>query len=308
MPTPTELRDAFLAYLRDERRVSPHTLSNYARDLNAFLAWLEGEGALARFPAGIDRLCLRGFLAHLGRAEYAPASIARRLAALRSFFRHLVRTGALAANPAAAVRNPKLPHHLPKFLSEPEVTGLLDSVSGTRFADRRDRAILETLYGAGLRVSELAQLSVGDPDLAGQTARVMGKGGKERLAPLGPAAAHALGEYVPERGALLHRLGRDGRGAGAPAALFLNCQGTPLSVRSVRRVLERRFARAGLDRRRATPHVLRHTFATHLLDRGADLRAVQELLGHASLAATQIYTHVSTRRLQDAYASAHPRA
>ena len=304
-----ELAEEFLAHLRDERRASPHTVSNYARDLSAFLAHLARRGRLDAFPGGLDRLAFRAYLAELSQAGYAPASIARRLAALRSFGRYLVRTGRLSANPAASVRNPKQPRHLPKFLSEEEVARLLDAPSGERFADRRDRAILETLYGGGLRVAELAALTPADLDLGDATARVLGKGQKERLAPLGATAARALEAYLTERAAFLRQCGREEGGArGAAGALFLNCRGTPLSVRSVRRIVERRFLLAGLDRRRATPHVLRHSFATHLLDRGADLRAVQELLGHASLAATQIYTHVTASRMKEVYARAHPRA
>ncbi len=297
------LADSFLAYLREERRASPHTLSSYSHDILVFLDHLQGHGGLKRFPQAVDRLALRGYLSSLTTAGYAPTSIARRLAAVRSFFRHLVRTGLLRANPAVGIRTPRRPRSLPKFLSEDEVSSLLSASSGDGFADVRDRAILETLYGGGLRVSELAGLRPGDIDIAGAVARVRGKGGKERLVPVGPAAARALEVYADHRRRRLRRARRESR-----SALFLNCRGTGLSVRSVRRVIEKRFADAGLDRRRATPHVLRHSFATHLLDRGADLRSVQELLGHASLAATQIYTHVTSRRLKESYDSAHPRA
>ncbi len=316
MPDAHALLDAFLAYLREERRASPHTLAAYSHDILSFLEHLASRGELRGFPAAVDRLTLRGYLSALSSSGYAPRSVARRLAAVRSFFRHLVRAGVLASSPAVAMRTPKRSRDLPKFLSEKEVSRLLAAVRGRAFIDVRDRAIIETLYGGGLRVSELTALSLGDLDLAGATVRVRGKGGRERLSPIGPAAAGALAACLAERKRYLKRLGARApavRQAHGPeprrgAALFINCRGTRLACRYVRRVMEKRFAAAGLDRRRATPHVLRHSFATHLLDHGADLRSVQELLGHASLAATQIYTHVSARRLKEVYDSAHPAA
>jgi integrase/recombinase XerC len=207
----------------------------------------------------------------------------------------------VAANPVRQIRTPRLDMKLPSFLEEDEVTRILEATTGDTFIDRRDRALLETLYGGGLRVSEATGLALADLQFDQGFAVVRGKGGKERLAPLGSHAAQAIEAYLPERAALLERL------MSGAEALFLNKNGTRLDVRSVRRILNRRAALGGL-RKAVTPHTLRHSFATHLLNRGADLRAVQELLGHENLTTTQIYTHVTTHRLKEVYDRAHPRA
>ncbi|HYE97482.1 MAG TPA: tyrosine recombinase XerC [Planctomycetota bacterium] len=291
--------ERFLRHLRYERQLSPHTCRAYEGDLRRFADFLGGEGALLDPVPGLPRI--RQFLAGLHASGYEKSSMARTLACLRTFYDYGVREGRLEVNPMRAVRTPRLDKKLPAFLDQDEVRRLLEAASGDAFFDLRDRALLETIYGGGLRVSEATGLDLRDADLEEAVAVVRGKGGKERLAPLGPAAAAALSAYLPERARVLERLQRD------VDALFLNKNGTRLDVRSVRRILDRRVARAGL-RKAVTPHTLRHSFATHLLDNGADLRAVQELLGHANLATTQIYTHVTTHRLKEVYDRAHPRA
>jgi integrase/recombinase XerC len=244
---------------------------------------------------------LRAYLAWLNEKQYARSTVARRLAALRSWCRFLCRQGTLTTNPAAGLRGPRQEKKLPLFLTQEDLGQLLEAPPEGAPLGRRDRAILETLYSAGLRVSELVGLDVSDLDLDGGTATAKGKGKRERLALLGPPAVAALNAWLADRAALL-----GGRAAGQ-AALFLNKNGTRLSARSVGRLLDKYLAQAGLDAR-ASPHTLRHSFATHLLDAGADVRGVQELLGHKSLGTTQIYTHVSTQRLRDSYDQAHPRA
>jgi integrase/recombinase XerC len=292
-------REEFLRHLRCERNLSPHTVRAYGNDLDRFAEFLGGEGALLR--PGLDVATLRRFLGRLHAEGYERSSIARTLACLRTFYEYFVRTGELPVNPVRQVRTPRLDKKLPNFLEEDEVRRLLESATGDTFTDRRDRALLETLYGGGLRVSESTGLDLGDVQLDEGCATVRGKGGKERLAPLGRCATEAIGLYLPERAERTARLGR------ATDALFINKNGTRLNVRSVRRVLDRRCALAGI-RKRVSPHTLRHSFATHLLNRGADLRAVQELLGHANLATTQVYTHVTTHRLKEVYDASHPRA
>jgi integrase/recombinase XerC len=288
---------AFLDHLRVERGASPHTLRCYRDDLTLFGQYLEtvlGEGA---DPAGVDGRRLRAYSAWLHSQEYASSTIARRLASLRSFYRYQRRQGAVAANPAAGLRNPKQPKRLPRLLRAEEIIRFLDSIPASEPPDVRDRALFETLYGAGLRVSELVGLDIGDLDLASELTRVRGKGRRERLCPLGPEAAAWLGRWLPLR---------QPAAAGEPA-VFLNRYGTRLTARSVGRILQTRLTGEGFDPT-ASPHTLRHSFATHLLEGGADLRSVQELLGHRRLTTTQIYTHVSRERLHDAYKDAHPRA
>jgi site-specific recombinase XerD len=227
--------------------------------------------------------------------------MARMLACLRTFYDYFLRRGGVDVNPVRQVRTPRLDKKLPSFLDEAEVVRLLESTTGDSFTDRRDRALLETIYGGGLRVSEATGLDLVDLQLDQGFAVVRGKGGKERLAPLGSGAARTIEEYLPERAVRVEKL------MSGVVALFINKNGTRLNVRSVRRILDRRAALAAI-RKPVTPHTLRHSFATHLLNRGADLRAVQELLGHANLTTTQIYTHVTTHRLKEVYDQAHPRA
>jgi integrase/recombinase XerC len=292
---------AFLNYLRSERNASGHTLQAYEDDLVQFcqfMAEVEGVEPGASDPTTADARRLRRYSAWLGGRGYAASTVARRLASLRSFFRYHRRQGAVTTDPAGGLRNPKQPKRLPKLLGVEEVIRLLDTVSTDTPAGVRDRAMYETLYGGGLRVSELVGLNLDDLDADQHLLRVRGKGRRERLCPVGPLAVAWVERWIGLRAP---------RRTGEPA-LFLNRFGTRLSARSVGRLLEEHLASLGLDPASASPHTLRHSFATHLLDRGADLRSVQELLGHKSLATTQIYTHVTRQRLLDAYLSAHPRA
>ena len=295
-----ELVDKFLDHLRDARNASVHTQRSYAVDLNGFMDFLTRRDELAGFPACATRTTVRAYVVALTEEGYSKRSSARKLSSLRSFFAFLVRIGKLEANPAEGVRAPKLDRPLPKFMEVDEVARLMAAADGSNLWGLRDRAILETLYGAGLRVSELVSINEGDLDLSGGLVIARGKGRKERLAPLGRAAIAGLARYL----AVKHRAGMNGGGA-IPA--FINRRGERLDVRSIRRLLGKYLAKAGLSSK-ASPHTLRHSFATHLLDRGADLRVVQDLLGHASLASTQIYTHLTADRLKTAYDKAHPRA
>jgi integrase/recombinase XerC len=291
----------FLQYMSVERGASPHTLKGYREDLHALAEYLaDGEGGTPA-PGSITTNELRGFLSALHEAGYAKTSISRRLASVRSFIRFGQREGWAKSNPAKALRNPRKSRKLPHFLTSDEVGKLLDAPKGNTPAAVRDRAILETLYSAGLRVSELVGLNDGDLDFAAGIVRIRGKGKKERLAPVGSYAARALKRWLEIR--TLSAREKTGR----EAPVFTNKFGTRLTTRSVARMLEKHIKENGLDTR-TSPHTLRHSFATHLLDRGADIRSVQELLGHKSLVTTQIYTHVSTANLRAAYEKAHPRA
>jgi integrase/recombinase XerC len=298
--------DLFLTHLRDERNCSPHTVKAYSEDLRCLLEFLEKRGERSRFPAHLDRLALRAFMAALNAQGLGKRSMARRLSGLRSFYKFLARRKLVERSPLDGLRSPKLGRSLPKFLNELDVGKLLDSVRGLSWMDVRDRAILELLYGAGVRVSELAGVNDQDVDLNRGLVRARGKGKKERLLPMGRQATDAVRAWILHRTRVFV-----GRGKSAPTGparpVFVNKFGTRLNVRSVRRLLEKRLTLAGLPLG-ATPHTLRHSYATHLLDRGADLRSVQELLGHASLTTTQIYTHLTTSRLKEIYAKAHPKA
>ena len=291
----------FLQYLRVERNASELTIKSYREDLEALAEYLTDLQGATPLPGEIGTVELRGYIAALHEAGYAKTTIARRLASLRSFFRFGQREGWTRANPAKPLRNPRKARSLPHFLSSEEIERLLSAPSAAEPLGLRDRAILEVLYSAGLRVSELAGLNVSDLDFAGGTLRVRGKGRRERIAPVGSFAARAVQEWFTTR-----RLSpREKSGADAP--VFVNKFGRRLTTRSIGRMLEKHLAATGLDRR-TTPHTLRHSFATHLLDRGADIRSVQELLGHKSLVTTQIYTHVTTAGLRAVYERAHPRA
>jgi integrase/recombinase XerC len=292
----------FLKYLRVERNASPLTEKSYREDLLALAEYLaEARGGECPGPGAITVLDLRGYVAALHTAGYAKTTIARRLASLRSFFRFGQREGWAQTNPAKPLRNPRRARSLPHFLSSEDLGRLLEAPPPGEPLGLRDRAILETLYSAGLRVSELVGLCDGDLDFAAGVVRVRGKGRRERLAPIGSYAARALGRWLRVR--TLHPR----QAAGPEAPVFVNKFGRRLTTRSVGRMLEKYLRQTGLDRR-TTPHSLRHSFATHLLDRGADIRSVQELLGHKSLVTTQIYTHVSTAALRQVYEKAHPRA
>ncbi|MGH7309336.1 MAG: site-specific tyrosine recombinase/integron integrase [Candidatus Rokuibacteriota bacterium] len=284
---------AFLRYLRLEKQLSPHTCRSYRSDLEQFRGYcLEATGCrgLNEALAAVDARLVRAWLMHLHGLGLEPASIARKLAALRSWLRFLVRRSALSRNPAVDVRGPRLGRKLASFLPVDESQALLDRAS----VPPRDRAVLELLYASGLRVSELAGLDLDDTDLTRGTVRVLGKGGKEREVPFGARAAAALDAYLQARG---HDEG----------PLFLGRGPRRLGVRSIFEIVRREARAAGIARR-VTPHTLRHTFATHLLDRGADLRMIQELLGHSRLSTTQRYTHVTATQLMRVYNRAHPRA
>ncbi len=291
----------FLRHLALEKNASAFTVKSYREDLNQALEFFRGRlPAQALEPAQFTPRLLRAYLAWLHERGYAKTTIARRMAAVRSWCRFLCRQGVLTANPADGLRGPRQERKLPHFLSEQELTRLLETPSAETPLGVRDRAILETLYSAGLRVSELIGLNIADVDLESGLATVRGKGKRERLALLGPQALAALRLWLVEREKISPK-------ARSQSAVYLNKRGTRLTTRSVGRLLQKYLAQAGLDPR-ASPHTLRHSFATHLLDRGADIRSVQELLGHRSLANTQIYTHVNTQRLRDSYHKAHPRA
>ncbi len=297
----TSAVDRFLQYLRVERNASELTIKSYREDLAALAAFLTQACGGLPAPESLTTLDLRGYVASLHEAGFAKATIARRLASMRSFFRFGQRDGWATSNPAKPLRNPRKPRDLPHFLANEELGKLLETPPAEEPMGLRDRAILETLYSAGLRVSELVGLNDDDCDSAAGIVRVRGKGRKERLAPVGSFAQKALRNWLKVR-KLAAALAKK-----PSAPVFTNKFGKRLTTRSVGRLLEKHLKVAGLDRR-TTPHTLRHSFATHLLDRGADIRSVQELLGHKSLATTQIYTHLSTAGLRKVYEKAHPRA
>lgn len=295
-----EAAGRFLTHIKEARNYSDHTLRAYGRDLHQFAAFLEETGACTD-PAATTRLDVRAYLAHLGGLGVGKRTVARKLSTLRSFFKFMVVRGMRTKDPCAGMRSPRLGRTLPRFLDEEAVVRLLTAPKGDSLPACRDRAILETLYSGGLRVGELVGLDVRDVDLIGEVIKARGKGKKERLVPIGRPAASAVEAYLDRR-----RRDREFV-AVEPEALFLNRFGRRLSARSVARLLRKYLLLAGLPAD-ASPHTLRHSFATHLLDRGADLRSVQELLGHENLSTTQVYTHVTTQRLKKAYEKAHPRS
>ena len=301
LPLPLAI-SRFLRYLEVERNASALTIKSYREDLVALQEYFtEANGGRCPTPAEMTTLDLRGYVAALSEAGYAKTTIARRLASLRSFFRFGQREGWVEQNPARPLRNPRKGRSLPHVLSTEEVARLLTAPPANTPMGLRDRAILETLYSAGLRVSELVGLNDGDLQLQEGLVRVRGKGRRERLAPLGSYAIRALRQWLRVRPPDL---------SGASASdrpVFVNRFGRRLTTRSVGRMLEKYLRQTGLDQR-TSPHSLRHSFATHLLDRGADIRSVQELLGHKSISTTQIYTHLSAATLRAAYEKAHPRA
>jgi integrase/recombinase XerD len=304
VPPPLPLdAEEFLSWLAAERGRSPSTLAAYRRDLVAYWAHLHGRGLGF---ADVDEPVLTAYVAALKAAGRAPATVARAVVAVRSLHRFLAEEGMAEGDPGADVATPRVPAGLPKALSEDEVGALIAAVVGDDAVARRDRAILEVLYGTGLRISELVGLSLADVDLGAALLRAFGKGSKERVVPLGRMAREALAawlgpggrpELVPERWAR----------RGDAEAVFLNARGGRLTRQGAWGVVRKHGRRVGLDDR-LTPHVLRHSCATHLLDHGADVRAVQELLGHASISTTQVYTMVSTERLWQVYQRSHPRA
>jgi integrase/recombinase XerC len=334
----------FLNYLRFERHFSPHTGKCYAADLYQFSQFLLGgadaaanvsmpprgptSGHYGPTPGGVtcgtavvlapaaaatqvellrekllkaDANQIRSFLAFLHEREYSKATAARKLATLRSFYKFCLRRGYITSNPVASIRTPKQEKRLPRFLDVPQVQKLLSTPDDTNLLGARDRAMLETLYSTGVRVSELVALNINDVDLVGESLRVRGKGRKERISPIGPTAVQAIKRYLEMRAA-------DPRNPTFDAEpLFVNKHGKRLSTRSVRRKLDKYLLMCGLDPT-ISPHTLRHTFATHMLNNGADLRSVQELLGHQSISTTQVYTHVTTARLKQDYDESHPRS
>lgn len=291
----------YLRHLSLEKNAAAHTVKSYREDLSQALEFFRSR---LPSPLTIDRLTtrqLRAYLAWLHEKGYAKTTVARRIAAVRSWLRFLCRQGYLQQNPADGLRGPRQDQKLPHFMSEADIARLLEVPDAATPLGLRDRALLETIYSAGLRVGESVGLNLDDIDLDSGLATIRGKGRRERLALLGTQALTAIRHWLDARTALASVARRS-----APA-VFLNKNGTRLTVRSVGRLLGKYLVQAGLDPR-STPHTLRHSFATHLLDRGADIRSVQELLGHRSLGTTQIYTHVTTNRMQDSYFKAHPRA
>src|SRR5713226_7408011 len=335
----------YLEYLQSVKNSSPHTILNYSKDLEQFLTYLSSPGALPPALTGVAHPMIREFVAHLHDHGLQKSSIARKLATLRSFFKYCVREGRLKENPARLVPTPKLPKRIPSVLSAEEMNGFLNQLGGMGQAEfggratskkgpllplasavnlpgrqsrsvraggglllRRDRALLELLYAAGLRVSELTGLNLADMEQKERILRVRGKGSKERIVPYGAKAQEALEKYWPVREQLLRQRDRtSGRQEPHTEAVFLNYSGRRLTQRSVGRIVKKyvRIANVNWD---LHPHSLRHAFATHLLADGADLRAIQELLGHQSLSTTQKYTHASIRQLMDIYDKAHPHA
>jgi len=287
---------SFLRHLERERNASRHTIRAYGDDLGQFTDYLEGVLGRAPRPADVDHVLIRGFLAELHRRGLKKTSSARKLAGLRTFFRYLCREGVLERNPARALQSPRLEKRIPAPLDEAQIETLLD-VPGDDVASIRARALLELLYATGIRCAELVGLDVGEVDLEARMVRVRGKGDKERIVLFGTRAREALRAWLKARSGLRPRTD----------AVFINLRGGRLSDRSVRALLSRRVRQVSFARK-CSPHTLRHSFATHLLARGADLRAIQELLGHASLSTTQRYTHVDTRQMLEVYKKTHPRA
>ena len=320
----------FLSYLKFEKRFSPHTAKCYGADLEQFSQFLTGrsdggqhhdEHSLADAHHGgtatavavqtnvkLDKLLLavdvnsiRAYLAALNEKQYSKSTIARKLATLRSFYKFLVKRNQLSSNPVMAVRTPKQDKRLPRFLEYAEVKKLLETPSMDNWLGARDRAIMETLYSTGVRVSELVALNMDDVDFLGEVVHVRGKGKKERIVPIGASALQVIQHYMEFR---------NKRSQSNPnfdsKVLFVNKHGRRLSTRSVRRKMDKYLKMAGLDIA-ISPHTLRHSFATHMLNNGADLRSVQELFGHQSLSTTQIYTHLTTKKLKETYDKAHPR-
>jgi integrase/recombinase XerC len=332
------ITDLFAAYLTDERHFSPYTARCYGADLRQFVEFLAGEhtisvsedaekrataarqagsaatdGTLTKIICEATPDTIRGFLEHLGTQEYSGATMARKIATLRSFYKWGFKRGLTSSNPMTSIRTPKQGKRLPKAISVEQIERLLATPSERDVLGLRDRAMLETLYSTGIRVSELVALNVGDLDETGEAMRVRGKGKKERLVPLGTHALAAIKLYAARvrTDVRFARLWAEalsgGQGAGGDRPLFINKHGQRLSTRSVRRKLDKYLRTTGLDPS-ISPHTLRHSFATHMLENGADLRTVQEVLGHQSLSTTQVYTHLTAQRLKDAYNAAHPRA
>jgi integrase/recombinase XerC len=287
----------FLSSLKHEKNASPHTISSYKRDLLQLAGYLEERKVMLR---RVDNVILRGFLAKLQENQNKKSTVARKLAAIRSFFQFCIKKKWLEDNPAKVVATPKQEKHVPSFLSEDEMAQFLDLPQTTQPLDLRDKAALELLYATGMRVSELAGLNLDDLNFSERLIRVRGKGKKERLIPFGKKAEDSLTFYIRSRPQI-------NKGEIEAKALFLNYRGERLSSRSIERIVDK-YIRLTALRRKISPHSLRHSFASHLLSRGADLRVIQELLGHESLATTQKYTHLNLKQLMDVYKKSHPRS
>jgi integrase/recombinase XerC len=322
---------AFLQFLRLNRNASVHTVRAYESDLSQFLDHAAGRAGVKRIalqPAHLDRAALRGFLASLHELQQSRATAARKLAAARTFLRYLRREGVIATDPGALIGTPKREVRMPAHLSETEMAALMAAPAGDVPLGRRDRAILELFYASGLRLSELVGLDLDDVNMSARMVRVLGKGRKQRLVPFNTSTGTAIGTYLKDRETLVRQEGRVGQvgqvghrarpsNPSRPSSpsrhsrpnnpLFVNYRGSRLTVRSVDRLV-RKYVAATSTRLGISPHALRHSFATHLLQRGADLRSIQELLGHASLSTTQRYTHVNSAQLLEVYNKAHPRA
>ena len=281
--------EKFMRYLEIEKNYSPHTVLNYRLDLEGFKGFLGGAPL-----ENVDYLTLRKYLAMVKEKNLSVRTIARRLSTLRSFFKFLTREGHLKTNPTLSLSSPKQEKHLPVFLTEDEATKLIEAVVAKDERGLRDKAVLETFYSTGIRISELTGLKVDDIDFIRSVVKVMGKGRKERIVPIGEQAIRAIRAYLEKR-------------KKQSEALFLNKSGKRMTVRGIRNLVQKYVLIASM-RHGVSPHTLRHSFATHLLNRGADLRSVQELLGHVNLSTTQIYTHLTTERLKSVYDKAHPRA
>ncbi|HQR42721.1 MAG TPA: tyrosine recombinase XerC [Gemmatales bacterium] len=297
----TEALASFLKYLVVEKNASEHTTKAYRDDLTQAIDYFRIQLGKDAGVKQVSTRTIRGFMAHLHEQGFSKSTSARRLAALRSWFKYLCRQGELATNPTEGVRGPKKDKILPKFLTEEAIDKVTTASAGDEVSGPRDEAILGTIYSAGLRVSECVQLNLEDVNLDDQVLLIRGKGKKERLAFLGEAASKLMVTWLEERSKLLQVKGKK------TEAVFINKFGTRLTTRSVGRLLAKYLRQLGMAGQ-ASPHTLRHSFATHLLDRGAEIRSVQELLGHRSLTTTQIYTHLTTQRLQESYKKAHPRA
>ena len=294
---------AFLDYIQVERNYSIHTIKNYQRDLWEFHGYLCRDVEEDVPPDVVDHITIRDFLGHLYLKGNGKSTVARKLATLRSFFRYLHGRGRIASNPARLVKTPRQSQKNPRFLSCREVEAILELPDPETARGARDRAILELLYASGIRVSELVDLNLENVSMEQQLVRVLGKGKKERIVPFGDKARKALKTYLPMRMKILRKM----RSVRQPGALFLNLRGGRITARSVQRNIDGYIREAAISRN-VHPHMFRHSFATHLLSNGADLRSIQELLGHASLSTTQRYTHVSVEELLRVYRISHPRA
>ncbi|ANE47530.1 recombinase XerC [Paenibacillus swuensis] len=299
------LTDGYLRYLTAEKNASEHTLNHYAKDLEQFTAFLQAR-QIPSF-AEVSYLHVRMFLSELNGKDYAKSTVSRKLSSLRSFYSYLVREGLVEVSPFTYIRTPKRDKKLPKFMYAEEMAALLEAPDRSSTLGIRDAAIMEVLYASGMRVSELAGLNISSLDLEYGIALVFGKGSKERYVPLGEHAIDALRKYLSEARMKLRQTNMNKGDGHSEEAVFLNHRGTRLSDRSVRRLLDK-YVDGIAELRQVSPHTLRHSFATHMLEAGADLRTVQELLGHVNISTTQIYTHITKGHLQSVYNRAHPRA